>query len=170
MDMTPSPRPCLGPSAPLVPLALALLLPACAVLSPNPAGAPGVAAPPEATAPLVSAPPPPPTARTVEEFDTTTAAERAAAKAPAPTGDRKLGLTVVSLGDPTAPGFWLETPLVKTVTPGRVVLPATGASVQVELRPIDGPASGGSRISLAAMRLLGVALTALPEVEVHAGG
>ncbi|MCR8725195.1 hypothetical protein [Frigidibacter sp. ROC022] len=149
---------------------LLLLLPACAILKPQAPAAPGPEETPAEAGLLVSAPPPPPTARTVEEFDTTTAAERAAAaKAPAPSGERSLGRTVASLGDPAAPGFWLETPLVKSVTQGRVVLPASGAVVQVELRPIDGPASAGSRLSLAAMRLLGVALTDLPEIEVYAG-
>jgi hypothetical protein len=38
--------------------------------------------------------------------------------------------------------------------------------VRVELRPIEGPATGGSRISLAALRLLGASLAGLPEVEV----
>jgi hypothetical protein len=149
-------------------LALTLTLAACAAMKPAPKSPPGGAA--TDAAPLVSAPPPPPTARTADEFDTTSAEDRAAAgDAPAPAGEAKLGLTVASLGDPASPGFWLETPLVTKVQQGRVVLPGTGTVVQVELRPIGGPATGGSRISLAAMRLLGVALTDLPELEVYAG-
>jgi hypothetical protein len=58
---------------------------------------------------------------------------------------------------------------VSEVRQGRVRLAATGASVQVELRPIPGAATAGSRLSLAAMRLLGVGLTDLPEIEVYAG-
>ncbi|ETX29453.1 hypothetical protein [Roseivivax isoporae] len=114
---------------------------------------------------------PSPTARTVEDFDVTTAEERQeAAAAPAPGGERNLGSTVASLGDPAQGGFWLETPLVTTATQGRVVYPATGKSAQVELRPIEGAATAGSRISLAAMRLIEAPLTDLPTVEVYAGG
>ena len=114
---------------------------------------------------------PPETARTVEEFDTTTAEERAAAAAPPePTGETALGSTIVSLGDPARPGFWIETPLVLSTSMGRVVFPDTGQSAQVELIPIDGPATAGSRMSLAAMRLIGVPLTGLAEVRVFSGG
>lgn len=120
----------------------------------------------------LTAPKPPAAARTVEQFDTTSAEERAAAAAaPAePAGERKLGETVASLGDPARPGFWLETPLVDTAQPGRVVFPGSGQSAQVELLPIDGPDTAGSRISLAAMRLIEAPLTDLPTVEVFAGG
>src|SRR5690606_35611626 len=108
---------------------------------------------------------PPPTARSIEDFDTTTEAERqAAAEA---TGGTSLGATIASLGDPAAPGFWLETPLVDATRPGRVVVTNTGASAEVELRPIAGPVTGGSRISLAALRVLGLTLTDLPELEVY---
>ncbi|WP_335947034.1 MULTISPECIES: hypothetical protein [Salipiger] len=113
---------------------------------------------------------PPVGARTEEEFDTTSAEERAAAAAPSTGGESRLGTTVVSLGDPSKPGFWLETPLVSAERQGRVVFPATGKSAQVTLTPIDGPATGGSRISLAAMRLIEAPLTDLPTVEVYAGG
>jgi len=121
-------------------------------------------------APRMTAPPPPRTARTAEQFDTTTESERAAALAPAPPGGaERLGTTLASLGDPAEPGFWLETPLVTGTRQGRVMLAGTGTVVQVELRPISGPATGGSRISLAAMRLLGLSLTDIPELEVYAG-
>ncbi|MDA7425284.1 hypothetical protein [Thalassococcus lentus] len=118
------------------------------------------------------APPPPRDARTAEEFDTTTAAERQeAAAAPAePAGERSLGTTVASLGDVAKPGFWLETPLVKQPGKGRVFYPASGKSAQVDLIPIDGPATGGSRISLAAMRLIEAPLTELPTLQVFTGG
>ncbi len=111
---------------------------------------------------------PPGTARTVDEFDTTTAEERAAASASAAdTKGQALGTTIVSLGDPAQPGFWLETALVRAPGKGRVLYPATGEQVQVDLRPL---AEGGSRLSLPAMRLLGVSLTELVEVEVFSEG
>jgi hypothetical protein len=123
-------------------------------------------------APVAGAVAPLPTggASTAEEFDTSTVAERtAAAAAPAQAAETPLGTTVASLGNPAEPGFWLETPLVAATGPGRVVLASTGKSVQVELRPIDAAPGSGSRISLGALRLLGVALTDLPEIEVYAG-
>lgn len=111
---------------------------------------------------------PPTTARTADSFDTTTAEERAAAAAPATTvAERTLGSTIVSLGNPAQPGFWLETPLVTAAAKGRVVYPGTGETVQVDLIPI---ADGGSRLSLPAMRLLGVPLTDLVEVQVFSDG
>jgi hypothetical protein len=114
-------------------------------------------------------PPPPPAARTVEEFDTTSAEDRAAAVAiePEPAGERSLGITNISLGPPAQPGIWLETGLVSTLVEGRVENPATGKSVNLELRPSGGPATAGSQISLAALRLLDVPLTALIDVEVY---
>lgn len=108
---------------------------------------------------------PPKSARTVEEFDTTTKAERTAATEKSQVS-KDLGATVIGLGDPTQPGFWLKTPLVKTARKGLVSVVASGKSVQVDLIPIEGPKTAGSRISLAAIRLLGVPLTALSEVEV----
>ena len=109
-------------------------------------------------------------ARTAEAFDTTTEQERAVAKAaaaePSETEEEALGTTVASLGDPADPGLWLATPLVAEARPGRLVYPETGESVLVELRPAGGAASGGSRISLPAIRLLGAPLAGLPEIEV----
>lgn len=114
-------------------------------------------------------PPPPPAARTVEEFDTTSAEDRAAAVAvePEPAGEQSLGITNISLGPPAQPGIWLETGLVTTLSEGRVENPATGKTVNVELRPSGGPATAGSQLSLAAMRLLDVPLTGLIDVEVY---
>lgn len=109
---------------------------------------------------------PPADAATVDAFDTTTAAERAAASAAPQAGvEQKLGETVASLGNPADPGFWLETPLTDRIRKGRVVA-ESGESVTLELRPIDGPASAGSRISLPALRLLGVGLTGLHRLSV----
>jgi hypothetical protein len=119
--------------------------------------------------PTGAAPPPPETARTADEFDTTSEDEReAAAVTPAEGGEVLAGTTVATLGSPAQPGFWLETPLVSAAGPGRVVSKATGESVLVDLLPIEGPAGAGSRISLAALRLLGVSLAGLHELEVYA--
>ena len=112
-------------------------------------------------------------ARTVEEFDTTTAADREAALAPAPgagteSGDGRLGVTIASLGDPTLPGFWIKTPLVSEEKSGRIVYVTSGRSVQVTLIPSGGPVGGGSQVSLAAMRLLDAPLAGLPELVVYA--
>ena len=114
---------------------------------------------------------PPPDATTVEQFDTTTAAERQAALVPATgsSGEREIGHTIASLGNPARPGFWLETPLVSVPTQGRVLYRATGRSVAVDLIPTGGEAGSGSMISLPALRLLGAALTGLPELIVYAG-
>lgn len=111
-------------------------------------------------------PPPPPTARTVEQFDTTSAEDRAAAVAPTTGGERRLGATIASLGSPTEPGIWFKTPLVSEATQGRVEY--NGNSVNVELRPSGGAQGSGSQISLAAMRLIEAPLTGLPEVTVYA--
>jgi len=111
-------------------------------------------------------PPPPPNARTVEQFDTTTQADRDAAVAAPTGGERRLGSTIASLGSPTDPGIWFKTPLVSAVTQGRVEY--NGKSVNVELRPSGGAPGSGSQISLAAMRLIEAPLTGLPEVVVFA--
>ncbi len=112
---------------------------------------------------------PSPVARTVEQFDTTTNLQRAEAAnvAAAASGTRKLGKTVSSLGDPAQPGFWLKTPLVNAPVKGRVHYPGSGKSVAVDLIPIKGAKTAGSRISLAALRLLGAPLTGLPELTVY---
>ena len=111
---------------------------------------------------------PPSNARTVDEFDTTSAEQRTAAAAPMEVpAEQALGPTIVSLGNAAQPGFWLETPLVTAPAQGRVVYPASGKSVQVDLIPVAG---GGSRLSLPAMRLIEVPLTGLVEVEVFSAG
>ncbi|MDQ2091482.1 hypothetical protein [Marimonas arenosa] len=116
---------------------------------------------------------PPAGARTVSEFDTTSAAEKqsaaAAATAAQASGEgRLLGRTVASLGDPTEPGLWIRTPLVSRPGKGRVVYPVNGKAVQLDLIPIDAPVTAGSRMSLAALRVIEAPLTDLPEVEVYA--
>lgn len=121
---------------------------------------------------LTSAPPPPPTAKTQAALDTTTPEQRKQAAAPTPTAatSKSLSTTVASLGTPTEPGFWLKTPLVKFETKGRVTNKANGKSSAVTLIPIEGPATGGSRLSLPAMRLIEAPLTELTELEVTLGG
>ena len=108
-------------------------------------------------------------ARKVEEFDTTTAIDRSAALSEAASagGAVALGVTVASLGSPTEPGFWLKTPLVTAPAKGKVIHAGTGKSVAVELIPIDGPETAGSRMSLSAMRLIEVPLSELLKVEVY---
>ncbi|MBV2360541.1 hypothetical protein KUH32_12205 [Thalassococcus sp. CAU 1522] len=165
----------------IYPVLMFLALSGCAdgLFRPATTATPDAAALPDQTRPqarpadatAVAARRPPTGARTAEDFDTTTTAERAeAAAAPQPAGERRLGDTVASLGDVARPGFWLETPLVTKTQKGRIVYAATGQSAQVDLIPIDGPATAGSRISLAAMRLVGAPLTDLPTLEVYAGG
>lgn len=106
--------------------------------------------------------------RTAETLDTTTAAEKQAAVTAARTGEaRDLGVTVASLGTPTEPGLWLKTPLVDTAARGRVSYAATGKSVAVDLLPLDAPPGAGSRLSLAAFRVIKAPLTALPELRVY---
>ena len=128
------------------------------------------AAVPVVLAPETAAPPPPVAAKTAEALDTTTAAQRAAAAAPTSAPTKALGKTVASLGSPTEPGLWLKTPLVKAEAQGRVTNLANGKSSLVTLIPIDGPATAGSRMSLAALRLIGASLTDLTEVEVALEG
>ncbi len=121
---------------------------------------------------LSPAPPPRPAAqaRTVEDFDTTTAEDRAAAVDPSDdgAGETLLGTTIASLGSPTEPGIWLETPLTDTLERGRAAW--RDNSVNLELRPSGGEVGAGSEMSLAAMRLLEIPLTDLPEISVYRRG
>ncbi|MEM6587953.1 MAG: hypothetical protein AAF641_05860 [Pseudomonadota bacterium] len=128
-------------------------------------------APPPQNAPVEEADPSaiPEDARTVEEFDTTSAGDRAAALdgASAAGGEANLGVTIASLGDVAQTGIWLKTPLVSKESKGRVEVVQSGRAVAVDLIPLDGEPGAGSRISLAAMRLLEVDLTALTEMRVY---
>ena len=109
---------------------------------------------------------PPKNARTVEQFDTTSAVERQAAIRTSGGSGGYLGMTIASLGAPTVPGFWLKTPLVDAEIVGRIRLTSGGDTIEVMLQPRES-AGSGSQISLPAMRLLGVPLTALPELNVY---
>jgi hypothetical protein len=159
----------------LFPVALFLLLGACAaqVERPSPPSGDGQTRPQArpAAAPAAPAqtdsPLPAGGGASAEALDTTTEEERQAAVAGgAAGGGASLGTTVASLGNPAEGGFWLKTPLVQAEAPGRVVFAGTGQAVEVELRPSETEPGGGSQISLAAMRALGAPLTGLPEVEV----
>ena len=131
----------------------------CAVVEQIETGAPGA----EDNS-AVSATAPPEDARTVEEFDTSSAAERAAAVASG-NGGTRLGRTIASLGDPSQPGFWMTTSLVTVERPGRIEYPQKGTRVDVTLIPSEG---GSSRVSLAALRLLEAPLADLSELDVFA--
>ncbi|MEM9582526.1 MAG: hypothetical protein AAGA08_05360 [Pseudomonadota bacterium] len=105
---------------------------------------------------------------TVATLDTTTDAEKAAVTQVAAPTSGLLGETVAALGDPTKPGFWLRTPLVKSEQPGRIERDGV-AVAQVTLVPLDGEATSGSQISLSAMRALDIGLTDLVTLKVYAG-
>lgn len=91
--------------------------------------------------------------------------------APAPAApvatDGRLGETLAGLGAPGEAGLWLRTGLVTAPRPGRIVT-ATGASLDVELRPSGAAATAGSQLSLAAMRALALPLTQLAAIVVYA--
>jgi hypothetical protein len=151
--------------------AILLLLSGCGAINlPNPfsanrADAPEVAAPPEQeVAPgSIVAIRPPANARTAAELDTTSEADKAAARAvtAAPELEQSLGQVSVSLGNATEPGFWLRSGLVSERMQGRVVT-SIGESLQVDLLP----GQGAAQLSLAAFRALNLPLTGLPEVTV----
>ncbi len=101
--------------------------------------------------------------QTPASLDSTTAAEKAAAVAAPVAGAKALGKTTVALGSPAEQGFWLKSPLVAAAGKGRVET-SGGASVAVDLQP----GAGGSLLSLAAYRALGLSLTDLPELSVYA--
>ena len=104
------------------------------------------------------------TPQTAEALDTTSAADRA--KAQDSMGGYEIGRTIASLGAATEPGFWMKTPLVDAPAKGRAVYTANGKSVSVDLIPLDGPATAGRQMSLAALRLVEAPLTGLPEMQV----
>lgn len=108
-----------------------------------------------------------PAAARPEAYDQSTAAEKAAATAAPAAESRRLGSTIASLGNPTEQGFWIKTPLASAKGKGRLVDPASGKSVNVDLIPLAGPASGGSQVSLAALQMLGVSLIGLPKLDVY---
>lgn len=103
---------------------------------------------------------------TVETASTVTQAEQVAAtETPSSAGQDK-GTTIVSLGLLDRDGFWMQTPLVGAETDGRVLVEATGASVNLRLVPNGAAAGSGSQLSIAAMQALGIPITDLTEVRV----
>ena len=144
----------------------AFVLAACEDFAAFQPAQPDIAPAPVETLDPTPPPPPPPQARTVEEFDTTSAEDRAEAlEAPSGGGEERLGTTIASLGPPAEPGIWLETPLTDRLAEGRAEWNSN--SVNLELRPSGGAPGSGSQISLAAMRLLEIPLTELPEITVY---
>lgn len=119
---------------------------------------------PAEVAPAAAVRPGPAVAQSADAMDRTSAADKAAALAAGNTGGASLGSVVVSLGDPTAQGFWLRSSLVTAPAKGRVVTDE-GASIAVDLLP----GSGAAQLSLPAFRALGLPLTGLPEVTVYSG-
>ena len=100
------------------------------------------------------------------QLDIASDSERAAAADTTQNGARALlGVTVAALGNPTQTGFWLKTALVDVKTRGSIRNAATGAAVNLTLLPLE--AAVGSQVSLSAMRMLNVPLTALVEVRVY---
>ncbi|MEM6727408.1 MAG: hypothetical protein AAF618_02800 [Pseudomonadota bacterium] len=78
------------------------------------------------------------------------------------------GRTLATLGNANETGQWLKTPLVSTQGPGRITSEVTGRTIDVLLIPLDGPVTGGSRISVAAMLGLGLELTSVAALTVEA--
>lgn len=99
--------------------------------------------------------------------DTGPDASEPVAEAPRPSAG---GDTVASLGDPARAGLWLETPLVSAQSSGTVRVKETGRNLEVTLIPIPGEATAGSRLSVEAMRALGVGLADLVELQVTVAG
>lgn len=148
--------------------ALCGALPACNVVPDGLFGQKERPQPVIQTAPVPDDDDVPADATTAEEFDTTSEDDRAAALEGAASsgGEADLGTTIATLGDVTQTGFWVKTPLVDEAAKGRVEVTASGKAVAVDLIPLEGEPGAGSQISLAAMRLLEVDLTALTELRV----
>ncbi|RAP43246.1 hypothetical protein BYZ73_00625 [Rhodovulum viride] len=81
--------------------------------------------------------------------------------------ERELGVTTASLGDPNEAGFWAVTPLVDETRRGRLADPVSGASAQVELRPSDSSPGAGTRVSMQALRALGLPPISLTNLKVY---
>lgn len=105
-------------------------------------------------------------AATPSSLDATTAAQKKAALDSGPgTAKRRLGETVASLGSPARQGFWLRTGLVTKDEKGRIEV--SGRKLAADLLPSGGAKDGGSQLSLAAFRALGLDLTDLPKLTVY---
>ena len=144
---------------PVAPLFVVLALSACGAVQ-NPFSQAEPAAAPAPSAPLDA------TDGALEAQEPSTVLQRQENTPNATPASGLIGETVVALGDPVQPGFWLKTPLV-TAEQNGVLERAGGATVQVTLLPLGGPATGGSQISLAAMRSLNIGLTELVTLKVY---
>jgi hypothetical protein len=91
--------------------------------------------------------------------------EEAVAK-PVTRPERDLGKTIASLGLIDETGFWLQTPLVTSEVEGRVVYLKTETSINLRLIPNGATAGSGSQISIAAMKILGIPIVDLAELQV----
>lgn len=91
--------------------------------------------------------------------------EEAVAK-PVARPERDLGKTIASLGLIDETGFWLQTPLVQGEVEGRVVYLKTETSINLRLIPNGAAAGSGSQISIAAMKVLGIPIVDLAELQV----
>jgi len=80
-----------------------------------------------------------------------------------------LGFSRTGPGDADLPGLWLETPLVDTEQPGRVVA-ENGLPLLLTLRPSGGDRASRSRLSLEGFRILGLPPTARPVLPVLVAG
>ena len=99
----------------------------------------------------------------------TVEAEPLAPSSPSAPSFRGSATTVASLGDPSLPGLWMETPLVAAEQQA-LIRTSRNTQVVLTLKPIPGAESGGSRLSIGAMRALGLPLTELAEVQVLPAG
>ncbi len=146
--------------------AIALLLAGCGTpIFQNTAEAPVAEGP--ATPDEVIAPPVVPPRQSIPEIADVRVQPADTAVAPAATKQSgTLGQTIASLGDARQSGLWLKTPLIKTAQKGQVRF--GGKTVDVELFPLEGPETAGSRISLQAIQALGAPLTGLLEIDVIA--
>ena len=96
-------------------------------------------------------------------------AEPLAPASPTAPSFRGSATTVASLGDPSLPGLWMETPLVAAEQQA-LIRSSRNTQVVVTLKPVPGAETGGSRLSIGAMRALGLPLTELAEVQVLPAG
>lgn len=103
---------------------------------------------------------------TVATASKVSASALAAATKPVTRPEQDKGTTVASLGLLEREGFWLRTPLVASEAKGRVVVEKSGASVNVMLLPSGAEAGSGSQLSIAAMQVLAIPITALVSVRV----
>jgi hypothetical protein len=84
-------------------------------------------------------------------------------------GFQRRASTVASLGDPSIPGMWMETSLVRAEQVA-LLRSSNGKEIRVTLKPASGSSATSGRLSISAMRALGAPLTELVELEVLPAG